>query len=444
MDHGHEFIGRVQRPPTTIAMMRKTTGLILLVICTIHIVPSPGSCFLAVPIQQHQHRQYQYASATMTTALSVSVSSDSDGGESEEKPSRRQVTGGRRIASDRPRRPPPSSSTTRTRDRTRVTKETTTAATTERRRAPHQFDHTKADARPFLNIDAGTYTKTQNPNEDAPAYVFSCDNNDDDTADQNTAKLIPPGTHIQSTSLDNLFPNLDFSFHFNSNSTFRNALRNAIREDIFDRTPSYAHMSEKARRMLLLPDSSLQGSWNCNNEAITDTIDVENGNERREKEKLRMKQLTQVLAAHLGPNAPTGDAFMTTIGNLCGSHPSTHWIDIVGIMDRKISYSWHQDTGRSHQGSDSTRRTVLLGFPREDNYDGTGVFSHAVKLKYERNAPMDHPINEPIVYPNLVVEDEFVVKPRYAMGHELIMFRDVDILHTAPEVAYRASVMRFM
>lgn len=405
-------------------------------------MPSPGSCFLHVLIQQQ--RQFASPTMTMTTTTTLSVSSDSEGGESEEEsPSRRQVAGGRRISSDRPRRPPPSS-TTRTRDRTRVATETTTAASTERRRAPHQFDHTKADARPFLNIDAGTYTKTQNPNDDAPVYVFSCDNNDDDTADQNTAKLIPPGTHIQTKSLDNLFPNLEFSFHFNSNSTFRNALRNAIREDIFDTTPSYANMSDKARRMLLLPDSSLQGSWNCNNKANTDTIDVANGNEGGEKEQLRMRKLTQVLAAHLGPNAPTGDAFMTTIGNLCGSHPSTHWIDIVGIMDRKISYSWHQDTGRSHHGADGTRKTVLLGFPREDNYDGTGVLSHAVKLKYERHAPMDHPINEPIVYPNLVVEDEFVVKPRYAMGHEIIMFRDVDILHSAPEVAYRASVMRFM
>ncbi len=135
---------------------------------------------------------------------------------------------------------------------------------------------------------------------------------------------------------------------------------------------------------------------------------------------------------------------MTTIGNLCGSHPfSTHWIDIVGIMDRKISYSWHQDNGRSSNGGGDAR-TVLLGFPKEDNYEGTGVFSHVVKLKYERLAPMDHPPDEPIVYPNLVVEDEYVVKPLYTTKREIIMFRDVDVLHSAPEVAYRASVMRFM
>ena len=346
----------------------------------------------------------------------------------EESQNQRRTTSGRRISSDRPRRPPPSS-ITKSRDRTTST---TTSTSTDRRRAPHQFDHTKADARPFLNIDAGTFTRTQNPNENAPVYMF----NDDDAApDPNTAKLIAPNSHVQSTSLDALFPNLDFSFHFNTNSTFRNAIRNSIREDIFDTTPSYANMSEKARRMLLLPDSSLQGSWSCDSTTSTTPTNDEdiNGDAIRgdNNHLLRMKRLTEVLVAHLGPNAPTGDAFMTTIGNLCGSHPSTHWIDIVGIMDRKISYSWHQDTGRSKGGNS---RTVLLGFPREDNYDGTGVFSYAVKLKYERHAPIDHPINEPIVYPKLVEDG----------GGKIIMFRDVDVLHSAPEVAYRASVMRFM
>merc|ERR1712087_156231 len=100
--------------------------------------------------------------------------------------------------------------------------------------------------------------------------------------------------------------------------------------------------------------------------------------------ELRMRRLTPVLRDYLGDGAPTGDGFMETIGKLCGSKPSTHWIDIVGITDRKIPHSWHQDTGRSHGGD---TRTVLMGFPKEDNYDGVGVFSHAVKLKYERVAP---------------------------------------------------------
>ena len=207
-----------------------------------------------------------------------------------------------------------------------------------------------------------------------------------------------------------------------------------MREDVFDSTPAYAGMSGKVRTMLLLPDSSLQGSWNC--KQFTQDADGEG-----EETSVRMKKLTSVLKEHLGDKAPTGDAFMETIGNLCGSKPTTHWIDIVGITDRKISHSWHQDTGRSHGGD---TMTVLLGFPKEDNYDGVGVFSHAVKLKYERVASDEHPNNEPVLYSGLEVEEKYIVQPRFAQGSEIIMFRDIDTLHSAPNVSYRASVMRFM
>jgi len=188
--------------------------------------------------------------------------------------------------------------------------------------------------------------------------------------------------------------------------------------------------------MLLLPDSSLQGSWNCK-QFVQGSSDDENG----ENSKLRMKQTSAVLSNYLGEEAPTGDEFMEKIGSLCGSKPSTHWIDIVGIVDRKIPHSWHQDTGRSPNGD---TRTVLLGFPKDDNYDGCGVFSHAIKLKYERLAKEDHPPQEPVVYPKLAVGNEFIVRPRFAKGCEIIIFRDIDVLHSSPDIAYRSSVMRFM
>ncbi|KAL7524251.1 hypothetical protein ACHAWF_000880 [Thalassiosira exigua] len=325
--------------------------------------------------------------------------------------------GARRSSSDRPRRPPPNRSRPRTRS--------ADVAGETRRRAPHQFDHTKAEARPFLDLDPAAYVRGQNPNEDAPCYVFS----EDEVEAPDDSAEIEDGSHIVSVSLDDLFPRLDFSEKFCSMKAFRDALRSSMREDIFDSTPTYAGMSEKARKMLLLPDSSLQGSWNCRQFADED------------KGKLRMRKLTQVLRDHLGEGAPTGDQFMETIGNLCGSKPSTHWIDIVGVTDRRIPHSWHQDTGRSHGGD---TRTVMLGFPKKDNYDGVGVFSHAVQLKYERAAPEDHPNNEPVVYPRLVLDDEYIVKPRFSKGSEIIMYRDIDTLHSAPDVAYRASVTRFM
>ncbi|KAL7473240.1 hypothetical protein ACHAXS_013672 [Conticribra weissflogii] len=325
-----------------------------------------------------------------------------------------------RSRADRSRRPPPSETRTRT---------PRSDNSGERRRAPHQFDHTKDEARPFLD-DPATAIRQQVPNEDAPLFTFPGDDDDDQL------QLVPEGTHIRSISLDALFPGFDFSEKFCSNCEFRSELRNAIREDIFDSTPAYSGMSEKARKMLLLPDSSLQGSWNCK-QFLQCSTDGENG----QGSKIRMKQTTAVLKNYLGEKAPTGDEFMEKIGSLCGSKPSTHWIDIVGIVDRRIPHSWHQDTGRSPNGD---TQTVLLGFPKDDNYDGCGVFSHAIKLKYERLAKEDHPPQEPVVYPKLAVDDEYIVRPRFAKGCEIIIFRDIDVLHSSPDIAYRSSVMRFM
>ncbi|KAL3804404.1 hypothetical protein HJC23_011332 [Cyclotella cryptica] len=332
----------------------------------------------------------------------------------------------RRASSSRPRRPPPS---TRSRDRSSSTREV------EKRRAPHQFDHTKEEARPFLD-DPVAIVQSQSANEDAPSYVFS-----GDEVENLQLTVVADESHLIHMSLDELFPNLQFSEKFNADGEFRDSLRSAMREDIFDSTPAYMGMSEKARRMLLLPDSSLQGSWNC--KQFVEMAATANGDreENSSQPQLRMRKLTNVLKSSLGESAPTGDEFMEKIGSLCGSKPSTHWIDIVGIVDRRIPHSWHQDTGRSPNGDTFT---VLLGFPKEDNYDGVGVFSHAVKLKYERVAKDDHPINEPVVYPGLQIDEEYIVRPKFAKGKEILLFRDIDVIHSSPDVAFRSSVMRFM
>jgi len=314
-----------------------------------------------------------------------------------------------RDTSSRARRPPPN----------RTRRQPSSSQTVERKRAPHQFDHTKEEARPFL--DNQLAVKEQLPNDDAPLYMFE----DDEDTDQ--ATIIPEGTHLMYFSLDELFPNgadLNLSQKFCTDGNFRNDLRSAMREDIFDSTPAYESMSEKARKILLLPDSSLQGSWRCN-----------------KQETLRMKKLTEVLKEYIGEQSPTGDEFMEAIGALCGSEPSCHWIDIVGVMNRRIPHSWHQDTGRSRGGD---TKTVLLGFPKEDNYSGVGVFSHAVKLKYEKVSSKEHALDDPVVYSGLKVDDEYIVRPQFEQGKEILVFRDIDVIHSSPDVAYRSSVMRFM
>jgi len=152
-----------------------------------------------------------------------------------------------------------------------------------------------------------------------------------------------------------------------------------------------------------------------------------------------MERLTAVLREYLGDDdAPTGDEFMDTIGALCGQAPtvSTHWMDIVGVLNRRIPHSWHQDTGRESY-------TVLWGFPNEANYCGTGVFTHILTLRQSHYAPEGHALNEPLLFQGNIPE-EFIVRPKFEPGKELLIYRDVDALHTAPDVTYRASIMRFM
>ena len=287
------------------------------------------------------------------------------------------------------------------------------------KRAPHQHDHTLADARPF--IDAVEEVKIQDPNQDAPVF-------DSEELFDTVPGPVISHPHVETLSFDDVFPKTEgFSELFSSNKDFRDGIRNAMRQDIFDATPAYAGMSEKARRMLLLPDSSLQGSWKCEGRPESDG-------------ELRMKKLTGVLKMHLGEEAPTGDEFMDTVGSLCGSKPQTHWIDIVGITDRKINHSWHQDTGRS---PNEDTKTVLVGFPIENDYVGGGVFSHLVKLEKEQWAKEDHPVVEPVLYSH-AIDEKYIYRPQFVKGQEIIVYRDVDVLHSAPDVAYRSSVMRFM
>lgn len=346
----------------------------------------------------------------------------------------RSVKRGENTARRRPQRSPRPA-----RSRSRA------AASTPIQRAPHQFDHTKAEARPF--VDALAEIQTQDDNEDCDAFDLPSALGED----HNKVGSAIAHPHVKSYGLDDLFPGLGFSDTFAASTDFRTALRDAIRRDVFDTTPTYHGLAEKARNFLLLPDSSLQGSWKCREGGWSRPSDTTAAAAAEVKNDAtttgaqpRMHRVTQVLQDYLGTKAPTGDVFMDTIGNLCGAKPTTHWMDIVGVLTRRIPHSWHQDLASNNA------TTVLLGFPAVDNYDGVGVFSHVVKLQREqwRDDKKDEDdvvsINEPVVFPTVSIDEEFILRPRFAKGKELIAYRDVDVLHSSPDIAYRSSVMRFM
>ena len=66
-----------------------------------------------------------------------------------------------------------------------------------------------------------------------------------------------------------------------------------------------------------------------------------------------------------------------------------------------------------------------------------------IPLDKECLAPPDHNRMEPILFAGTISE-EFIVRPLYEKGRELLLYRDIDVLHSAPDVTYRASIMRFM
>ena len=283
-------------------------------------------------------------------------------------------------------------------------------------------------------FDGKQLSAAQNPNEDASPLDLSSSNlrcmSDTELVLDNAAAAPQPSFGFKS--LNDIHDGL--SEKFNSDANLRDAIRDAIRRDIFDTTPAYKNLSEKAVAVMLLPDSSLQGSWRKAPTMDGSSMDGSSTN-------IRMGRLTNVLKDAFGDEAPTGDELMHKIGALCGSKPSTHWIDIVGVQDRKISHSWHLDTGLSPENS----KTVLWGFPPEDNYSGCGVFSHIVPITHECHAPEGHPRMEPILFASDdAIDEKHIVRPEYAPGKELVFYRDIDVLHSSPDVAYRTSLMRFM
>lgn len=123
-------------------------------------------------------------------------------------------------------------------------------------------------------------------------------------------------------------------------------------------------------------------------------------------------------------------------------------IDIVTAGNRlKPAHSWHQDCNLP-------QTTVMLGFPKSNEYKGAGVFSHAIKIS--------HQIRDQVPGGGAVVQyDEFegvgqsddlpnplpesvILRPWYAKGREIMVYDDSWHIHSAPDHIHRASIWRFM
>jgi hypothetical protein len=347
----------------------------------------------------------------------------------------------------------------------------------------------------LLNDDIRKELQSQNPNENAPAYDFYETGRNDNRGHDNYVNNFSSMTeldkrtledhkhtirhdHFETRSLDDLFPNkksLGFSEKFNSCARFRNELRDAMRHDIiFDsnadggewiknQPPIYSLMTNEQRYQELAKNKPLIGYWKHDDSDATVN-----------KSSIRMTNTTEILSRYLGPDAPTGDSFFEAIGSLCNSTQAPyHWTEVVGVaatqnskLGDKTEHAWHQDYGHlqdrttpSKQDATTIRdddidchdsypyqsnNHVFLAFPFEDNYHGTGVFSHLIKLEHEQWAkPKGHLAPGKSIFYTGTVSDRYIVRPRYVPGSELVVFRDIDVLHSTPDIQYRTSIMRF-
>jgi hypothetical protein len=221
----------------------------------------------------------------------------------------------------------------------------------------------------------------------------------------------------------------------------------------------YGHMSTEQRIQEVNNNKPLIGYWKYPSSSAATTTTTSRS----------MPETTTVLQKYFGNAAtaiPTGSEFLETIGSLTNStHPPFHWTEVVGVaatqnrkLGDKTEHAWHQDYGQletdhshnnltSQNNNNNNNKHVFFAFPFENDYYGTGVFPHLVKLKYEqwvREAKADGiKTHKSFFYETACIPEEYIVRPRYIPGkQEIIVFRDIDVLHSSPDIQYRTSIMR--
>ena len=158
---------------------------------------------------------------------------------------------------------------------------------------------------------------------------------------------------------------------------------------------------------------------------------------------------------------------MNTLSSLCGSSRYVFGsrIDIVGVKDKKVNHSWHQDSGLEQLWWWVSLAVIILRVS----------FSHAIQLSHRLSIPEN--IDEPRLWiqmrdffsntgnpdnirtdPNsrtvgtkqpsdkqtnpwaLPVDEKYILRPMYWREREIMVFDDRDISHSAPDFADRQPV----
>ena len=181
--------------------------------------------------------------------------------------------------------------------------------------------------------------------------------------------------------LDELFKDSGLGDAFHSSASFRTDIRNAMRADF--------GMGSKDKL------SSVMGDW---------------------RHQTSYDQLTKTFESN--QIDLTGPVFVSTLTSLLEDrgHQFGSWIDIRSRRDntkRSFDHSWHQDSGLD-------QFTAMVGFPPCDDYSGIGVWSHVIKLRQRLPPPISP---GPRVFTESFAQ-EYVVRPAYCRGREIMVYND--------------------
>jgi len=226
---------------------------------------------------------------------------------------------------------------------------------------------------------------------------------------------------VEYKSLDELFPGSGLADAFHADAEFRTDIRRAMRDDLF------------------VPDESLSEERNAAMRSLSSSVHV-NWFESR----TGYAALTECFARR--GVLLDGETFIKTLGGLCREPCHGTLIDIASIGKQKIRHSWHQDSGYE-------RFTVMMGFPSSvPNEDvglppGVGVFTHAVKLSHALVQPNAE--GSVIQWENYQpyegdFDAKYIARPEFRRNQEVMVYCDAHHVHSAPDVANREAVWRFM
>ena len=230
---------------------------------------------------------------------------------------------------------------------------------------------------------------------------------------------------VEHVALEGLFGRaLADAFH--DSASFRTDVRRAMRRDLF------------------APDENLSAEANAAMSALSSSVHVNWFESRTGYAAL------SALFESRGIEGVTGERFIRTLGGLCGEPCHGTLIDIASpVGARRIRHSWHQDSGLD-------RLTVMLGFPASTPSEsvglptGVGVFSHAVRLSHALRHPSAPGAGAVLRWEDVAsdadveIDARLVARPAFARDREIIVYRDSSHLHSAPDVAHREAVWRFM